>query len=221
MRKTVLIGVLGLVCFSGFVAEPNAGACMNSVRLSLNEERRFVARAEQLLSGGHAREAFAMLDRRERSEGLTSSDLALTRKAFLLYAVASVRVGSGGEVEYGLDWLQKEHKKTPGDVLLTVRLAEALSRFPAKAAEALGLLEPLAKKDLIVDADGFATLARLRKQTGDETGAKGAVEACLKIAKQASVCSAEPLPEPEKRARKQVARPRGIPSVRDPLQAFE
>ena len=42
--------------------------------------------------------------------------------------------------------------------------------------ESLEMLESLAKQDLIVDAEGFSTLARLRKQTGDIAGAASALQ---------------------------------------------
>ncbi|HMU37964.1 MAG TPA: hypothetical protein PKE31_03040 [Pseudomonadota bacterium] len=187
------------------VLSPSAEACGNVVSLSKNVASQLVARAEKALSQGKPAEAFDILDEKLRSHyGLRTEDPTLTRKLQLIYSVACIRSSDAKGMEYGTRSLKWAHESDPKNPIVAARLAEAISRLPAETPEkaeqnrkeALALLEPLAEKDLIVDADAFATLARLKKQKGDDGGAKEALARCAKMSKNPTVCSDAPWPSP-------------------------
>jgi hypothetical protein len=62
-------------------------------------------------------------------------------------------------------------KSTPS---LETDLGEALSKLPETRREALSLLDGLDKKDLVTSPHGFAALAELRGEAGDNPGAEAA-----------------------------------------------
>lgn len=69
----------------------------------------------------------------------------------------------------------------------------------AEAQVASGVIEPaftalngLAKDDLLTDAHGWLTLARLRDAKEDAAGAKAALTRCKAMAKDASICTVGP-----------------------------
>lgn len=67
-------------------------------------------------------------------------------------------------------------------------LAEALAKLEDHRTEARGLLEKLASKDLITSPEGYAALAQLRAEAGDESGQKLAVQRCEKMARSVDIC---------------------------------
>ena len=67
-------------------------------------------------------------------------------------------------------------------------LAEALAKVDSHKAEARGILEKLAKKDLIASPEGYAVLADLRQKAGDAKGQKLALQRCAAMATSQNVC---------------------------------
>jgi predicted Zn-dependent protease len=114
-----------------------------------------------------------------------------------------MRAGAADDLDNAISVLREQLAADTASPWLKTRLAEALSRTRRGSREARSLLEQLAKADLIVDAEGYATLARLRKQAGDGEGATAALARCTSMTKKAEVCSDEPLPPP-KTARPQI-----------------
>ncbi len=78
-----------------------------------------------------------------------------------------------------------------GDPSVKTELAEALARLESHRQEARGILEELAKKDLIASPEGYAALAELRRAAGDEPGQRAAAERCRAMAGEgAGLCGA-------------------------------
>lgn len=184
-----------------------AVACLNAVEIKRKQAIELIAEAEKLLAGGESQKALEMLNGKlGGAEGYEISSAKLGQKLERLWAVARMRAGGTGDIEDAVEVLRDQLKESAKDPWLKVRLAEALSRTKGGTKEARSLLEPLAKQDLIVDPEGFATLARLRKQAKDEAGTTAALERCKAMAKDAALCSAEPLPPPKKTPRRAVDR---------------
>ncbi len=186
------LSLLGLV--SVCVEQP-AAACLNAVEMSRKAASRLAMSAEKELAAGNPRGARAILmpvlGSKEPYELPTP---ALERKLIQLYATACMRVGNQAAVQRAVEVFREHSKQAPKDPVLKVRLAEALSHQAPASKEALAILEPLEKKDLIVDAEGYAALAWLRKASGDSQGAEAALVRCRAMAKQESVCAPTPPP---------------------------
>ncbi len=78
-------------------------------------------------------------------------------------------------------------KDDPG---VETELSEAMARLPEFREQARTRLENLATRDLIASPEGYATLARLRAQSGDADGEKLALTRCKAMAKSAALCAA-------------------------------
>lgn len=185
------------VCLAGLfvlTAPPSASACLNAVELSRKRANRVASEAEKALAAGDPQRARNLLIAVFGSrEPLEFPSPAVQRKLTQLYAIACMRVGNAKSVAHAVDVLREQSKSEPKNPLLKVRLAEALLHQAPASKEALVILEPLEKQDLIVDAEGYATLARLRKASGDSHGANLALSRCRAMAKQESICSDAPL----------------------------
>jgi hypothetical protein len=185
---------ISLVAMAG-----EAQACLNAVEISRKEAVRLINEAEAALAAGNPAAALAVLDGKLGSEeGYEVSNDKLDQRIQRVWAVARLRAGDSADVDAAITVLREQSEASPKDPWLKVRLAEALSRTKKGGKEASKLLEDLAKRDLIVDPEGFATLARLRKGAQDEAGAAQALDRCKAMAKSAATCSDAPLPEPKK-----------------------
>ncbi len=177
----------------------DAQACLNAVELSRKEAVKLINDAEAALAAGDAVRALALLDGKlAGEEGYEVSNDKLDKRIQRVWAVARLRAGDSADVAAAVSVLREQSDGSPKDPWLKVRLAEALSRTKKGGDEARKLLEDLAKRDLIVDPEGFATLARLRKSAKDDAGAAQAIERCKAMAKNVATCSDAPLPEPKK-----------------------
>lgn len=172
-------------------------ACLNGVELHRKQAVQLANAAEKALADGDAKQALSMLaDKMASPEGYELSHQGLRARLEQLFAVARFRAGGQADIDDAITVLRQQTKDSPKNPWLKVRLAEALSHNAKGTKEAVKILEPLAKEDLIVDAEGFATLARLRRQAGNAEGATAALERCKAMAKQPSLCSDAPLPPP-------------------------
>lgn len=188
-----LLGMTGIVVL--LASGPTAIACLNGVERYRVRAMAVVGEVEKLLTAGEAKRALTLLAKKfENEDGYVVSSPQLRTKIEELYAVARFRAGGKADVEAAIAVLRSRLKVDPKNPLLAGRLAEALSHTSSGMKESLAMLESLAKQDLIVDAEGFSTLARLRKQTGDITGAASALQRCKATAKHARLCSDTPLP---------------------------
>jgi hypothetical protein len=98
------------------------------------------------------------------------------------------------------------HDAKPHDAVATTRLAEVLAQTPEHQEEALALLEPLEKGDVLPSAYGYAALAQLRvDRVGDQPAfvrgpllamAEGkrslALARCERMTKDRGVCVGAP-----------------------------
>lgn len=179
-----------------------AWACLNAVELSRKEAVKLINDAETALAAGEAAKALALLNRKlDSEEGYEVSSPQLDKRIQRVWAVARLRAGDSADIDAAVNVLREQSRENKKDPWLQVRLAEALSRTKKGQTEARKILEDLAGRDLIVDPEGFATLARLRKAAKDEAGAAQALQRCQAMAKKPEVCSDMPLPDPKKVSR--------------------
>ncbi|MBX3184301.1 MAG: hypothetical protein KF915_16860 [Polyangiaceae bacterium] len=90
---------------------------------------------------------------------------------------------------WATDILRKTAEAQENDPQSRTELAEALARTEGGEKEALGILEELAKADLVTSPEGYAALAHLRQKRGDRAGTKLAMERCEAMAKDKSTCA--------------------------------
>lgn len=195
----VLAGALAgaLAIGAGLGSFSSASACLNGVERHRHRAMSIIGTIEKLLDEGNAKQALTLLTEKFTSgRGFEVESPLLQRRISDLYAVARLRAGGKADIEAATVLLRSRSKEEPKNLWLKVRLAEALSYNPSSSKEALQILTGLFKSDLIVDAAGFTTLARLRKQDGDAAGAQAAMERCKAVAKQPGVCNDAPLPSP-------------------------
>lgn len=97
-----------------------------------------------------------------------------------------------GEAQANLAWsvqvLRRQASAKADDVVLKTELAEALARVSEHRNEARAILEDLAKRDLIASPEGYAALAQLRRESGDEDGQRLALKRCEAMAKSQDAC---------------------------------
>lgn len=198
MNTSLRAGLLGL-CISLPLIASEAQACLNAVELSRKEAVKLINDAEAALAAGDAAGALSLIDGKlAGEEGYEVSNDKLDKRIQRVWAVARLRAGDSADVDAAVTVLREQSDAAPKDPWLKVRLAEALSRTKKGGGEARQLLEDLAKRDLIVDPEGFATLARLRKSAKDDAGATQALDRCKAMAKNPAVCSDAPLSDPKK-----------------------
>ncbi len=107
----------------------------------------------------------------------------------VLGAWAGAKEGeSSANVAWSIDVLRRQASSKADDVSLKTDLAEAMARVPEHRQEARGILEDLAKRDLIASPEGYAALALLRSQSGDTDGQKLALKRCEAMAKNQDAC---------------------------------
>jgi hypothetical protein len=184
------------------VAVPQtADACGNPIRLAGNKAVKKVAELEGKLAAG---KNDAVL---KDSFRFDISDAGLRLRAELVFAVAALRAGRDSvpttwwvmreDLEEGdrtplgvLRTLRTKMKDTP---VIDARVAEALLRSTdAKATdEASTILEDLAARDVMPDAEAWASLAAVRQIKSDTAGRDAALVKCKKVAtksRRAAIC---------------------------------
>ena len=211
MRKVIVATVFALP--TALISMP-ADACLHGVQEEVNWRVRVLVRAEKnLRRGRYARAAkFALraYPGIRRVKAFKRSRRArLVRRAARLMAMAAIR--KNGKLRMGSLWkgrtkaqrldnlrwstaiLQQLIKRRPNDPQLKTNLAEGLARIPGQQDAAYEILAKLGKRDLVAGAHGYATLARLRKQRGDDAGALAAVRRCRKMTRNAKICRQAPI----------------------------
>jgi hypothetical protein len=201
MRCAKAMAVFALTIAGG----GDARACLNSVR-RVQVSAKQVARAEQLIDERKYRDALAIVGTGFARKGggvdghlLFMQDMivhvgpsdAINRRIRILRAVASMRADrEAHEPNADYDGYANElHALRSGkdDPLVAAREAEALAAA-GKLVGAREILDDLAARDLVPDAEAWATLADVAAQRGDAARMNEAIEACKKIAKRANVC---------------------------------
>ncbi len=209
--------VVGLATFAVAGSSGEAKACGGEWYPAIQIDHRVdgVARAEKALSkGNHVAAAGMVIRMMPHIATLKPSSSKLVSRAIHTLAVATARsdgalpldkelpgyvqsswIGkSDQDRAKNLDWsvasLRKLHAAKKDDVSVETDLAEALSKVDTHKKEAREILERLAKKDLVASPEGYAALARLRKEAGDSKGTKLALKRCEEMASSDAICTA-------------------------------
>jgi predicted Zn-dependent protease len=176
------VAVALLVFAAAAVIAPTASrACMNAVRMQAKEAAKLVAKVEALLEEGKAQKAYDLM-----TDEVDVRDKQLRDRLDLLQAVARLRIG---HTKIALSMLTSQAKQRPDDPYTTARLAEAQTAAKKDLEAAVAKLIDLETRDLVPDAEGWATLARLYDQKSDAKGRDRALGRCKQIAKRAEVCA--------------------------------
>jgi hypothetical protein len=213
--KLLVVG-LGTLAIAGSTAE--ARACGGEWYPAIQVDHRIdgVARAEKALAKGqHVAAAGMVIRMMPHVAKLKQSSSPLVSRAIHTLAVATARsegalplakelphyaqgtwIGKSDQdraanLEWSVSQLRTLHASKQDDTSVETDLAEALSKVDAHKKEAREILERLAKKDLVASPEGYAALARLRKQAGDSAGTKLALKRCEAMAEKNAVCTTD------------------------------
>lgn len=215
-RSAIAVLAASLVLCAAEVRAERARACACAPVLELTPKQagRLTQVAEKLLAAGQDQQAFELLNQKLADDGRGAYGFAIPpgkigQNLQRVWAVVRLRGGGSEEVQAAVVFFREQLQlpRYAEDPWLTTRLAEALYRSgeETKLPVALGLLETLDKRSQIADPEGLATLARLRRQTGDTVGSQTALERCRVLTQRPGVCSNEPLPPP-----REPTSPRGL-----------
>ena len=186
-------------------APGTASACGTAVYREIDTSAQLVAQAEQALSEGQFNKAAAKAVQAYPALKIVKpGQVPLADRALRIMALASVRtdgsVNVGGfkgrtagdratNLEWSIDALRGLNAKRANNPSYQTDLGEALAKVPAYRAEAVKLLGELAAKDLLTSAEGYAALARLRAENGDNTARDEAVKRCEAMSKTPRLCA--------------------------------
>lgn len=214
-RKHTIWALAMGVCLGGSALTRDAAACGGEwyPEVSIDHRIHGVAQAEKSLANGNRLAAAASVIRMmPHIKTLKSKPGSLVGRAERVLAVAlsrsqgtlavesevpsevlgAWRGAKEGEAAANLAWsvdvLKRQSSAKADDVALKTDLAEAMARVPAHRAEARTILEDLAKRDLIASPEGYAALASLRSDSGDQDGQKLALKRCEAMAKSQDAC---------------------------------
>jgi predicted Zn-dependent protease len=181
MRRGFVLGLGAVLGVALWLPSSSSEACLHAIQLAEEDAAVKVARAERLLTEGRPQAAFAEARRarRQLERGADARAQALLRRAWAVTAVAVTRMDgrvpiapeserlyvTRGREERSLRWAIRELRArvdaNPNDPRAELHLAEALARVPAHRDVARAILVHLDDRDLVTDAHGYATLARL------------------------------------------------------------
>lgn len=199
-----------MVTLGALMAPGVASACGNEVRLSKSDEVKAIVKAEAYLEKRKYRRALGTLMTAYGRGPMTararhaSNDKALAKRARRVGALVGVRTGGklslafwnqpiekpkaiARQLRWSRDRLKAAHEARPDDPARAGHYAEALAAIGETDA-ALKILEPLAKADLIVDAETWKVLADLRAAKGDAAGKDTAMTRCEATAIDKALC---------------------------------
>jgi hypothetical protein len=195
--------VLPIAAFTG--APGTASACGTAVYREIDSSAQLVAQAETALSEGKLGKAAAKaVQAYPALKIIKPGQVPLADRALRIIALANVRrdgnlsvAGFKGEsaadraanLEWSIDALRGLNAKRANNPSYQTDLGEALAKVPAHHAEALKILGELATKDLLTSAEGYAALARLRAENGDNTARDEAVKRCEAMSKTPRLCA--------------------------------
>jgi predicted pyridoxine 5'-phosphate oxidase superfamily flavin-nucleotide-binding protein len=165
-----------------------------------------VADAEEALSQGkHAKAAAMVVAAFPALKQVAPGTHTLVDRALRVLALATVRrdgrLDLGGmkgrtdgdraaNLAWSADVLGSLNEKRANNPAYQTDLGEALARLPARRADAAKLLGDLADRDLVTTAEGYAALARLRAEQGDDPTRATLLERCAHMTKTPGICAA-------------------------------
>jgi predicted Zn-dependent protease len=162
------------------LSSPSAQACGNPIFLETHQAAKLVARAERALDRGDYARVLRTL-----GEGMYIADRSLFSRRQLLIAVAQLRTGHAELALVRLNELAASDRSSP---YLQARRGEALALL-GRFAEAAQALDPLAKSDLIPDAEAYRSLAAVREHASDAAGRNDALQRCRQMARRPAICA--------------------------------
>lgn len=208
--KRFAIG-LGVAVLAGLLAPQNAEACgrFEAFRKpQVNEKLQDVRKSEHLLAQGKfekaaklARKAFPKLTEIPGD----AKEKALFDRAQRVAALAAVR--SKGNVDLGrgmkpvgdyekavnVQWahhvLMFHSARSSDNLVVRSEYAEAVALVPGLEDLAYDMLRQMADDDLMPTARGFALLAQLQAQRGDQVGRDMSLQRCKEIGADDAVCN--------------------------------
>jgi hypothetical protein len=203
LTKLFALSLAGLIVTS--VSDARAQCGMGEVDF-YTVERANVARADEMLRQGDAQKAAWLLQRtwpRLREAVPVASSLSFIADGVRLMALAAVR--TDGDIQPGFGWsswtpaekaqnvawgvrrLRMLAAADPSSTVVRTDLGEALSRAPSTRDEARTILGALEATDGIATPEGYAALAFVRVEAGDEIGAAVASAECERRASNVEV----------------------------------
>lgn len=224
MSSRAILRLVSAFCLAlpcGLAALPgDARACDESISFEVNPRVQLLSQAEGALKRGKATSAvLSVLHAYPDVRTATGKDrlfaraqrvaaLAVVRTEGFLTAGKAFHASTSDERRANLEWaiatLRRLNAAKANTPSLQTDLGEALSKLPESQSEALGLLDKLARKDLITSAHGWAALAKLRAAAGDQEGQAAAQKRYEALARPAKALKGAPAAAPAKPA----ARPR-------------
>ena len=209
VRLVLSVGMLaGIGAVSG-----DAGACGDEVAPAIDHRIMGVARAEKdLRDGKYLAAAGSVLRMMPHVRTSKPGKDPLFARGLRTLAVAVARADgalplekevpdfvlaqwAGKKVEdrtANLQWavntltiMNEQKKDDPG---IKTDLAETLAHVDGRQGDALKMLNELAEKDLITSAEGYAALASLRDNAGDQSGRQAAATKCEAMTKTPAIC---------------------------------
>ncbi len=216
--KKLSIGI-GIAALTFFGAVSNANACGGEwypyMDFEVDHRPMVMKHAEEALDAGQTDAAAGYVLRAiPHIKSIGVGKAAITDRASRVLAVAVAREDGALPVKYqlpkrlhgtwlgsseadrsaNLDWavstLRALGDAEKDDPALQTELAEALAKSGSEH-EARTTLEALAEKDLIASPEGWAVLAELREQAGDQHGSQVAMGRCKAMARDPQYCSSE------------------------------
>ena len=208
MRRSIMRCVVvacGLVV-PAFAAR-DASACGGSMEAVFVPSAEAIANAERLAEHGQYFTAAILVHHEFPEMKSWSSEWSLgglEARATRVMALAVTRMDGGltlgtpwrgwsawhrsEQLEWAVGAL-KQLDRDESDPRLESYMAEAMSKLPKHRAEALTLLEDLAKKDVIVTPQAYVALAKLRAARGDAAGRDDAKNRCVSMAQAESAAT--------------------------------
>lgn len=184
------------------IAPTPSDACHNGVRVKVDPSVRAISQAER--DNRHGKHAEAIRGIMRAWPNLRSDNLK--QRARRVLAAATIHTEGklqrdkaarpaqntsqrSDNLHWAIQHLEAQLKTDRDNPALKVLLAEGLSQIPDRRAQALEILDDLDEAGLIVDARGYAALARLKREEGDLTGSAKAIKTCQQMAHDAALCT--------------------------------
>ncbi len=203
IRAVVAMGVVAPALVSA--APRPASACGSFVYREIDTSAQLVSQAETSLADGHyAKAAAKVVQAFPALKIVKPGSVPLADRALHILALASVRSdgalavngfksATAADRATNLAWsvavLRGLNAKRVNNPAYQTDLGEALAKTPGGHEEAKKILGELAEKDLLTSAEGYAALARLRAEAGDNAARDEAVKRCEAMSKTPRGCA--------------------------------
>ncbi len=170
-------------------ASADSRACGNAMYVDGDDAVKQVAEAERLLALGKLQRA----EEKVEPHTYRFEDAGIQKRANIVWATVAFRreraKADSWPVKGGLRQLEAELEGDADNPVLLARISEGYALAPDTAARARATLEDLAARDVMPDAYGYRTLARLRFHDGDQDAALAALTLCKNMSKRKKVCT--------------------------------